>query len=89
MNFAQKYRLVWIDAALANGSAIRSADLCEAFGISVPQASKDLSAYREQYGDLIAYDRPSKCYRRKGDVNAFPKTWHWPVLAAQTVVKNA
>ena len=50
-----EFRLFW------EGGVNRS-DIVDEFGVSVPQASKDLSLYQEQAPDNIRYDRSQKRY---------------------------
>ena len=62
MRFSAAFRLVWIDAVLQRGERRRRADLVEAFGISVPQASSDLAAYRRLFPGAARYDKGKKGY---------------------------
>jgi hypothetical protein len=89
MTFAQTFRLIWIDAVLDRGLRLRRADLCDAFGISVPQASADIQLYAKRFPDHIAYDRTSKGYFRNGASSAFDLTLHHPVITAQSAVQIA
>jgi len=50
-----EFRLFWEDG-------VNRSDIVEEFGVSVPQASKDLALYREQAPDNIRYDRSLKRY---------------------------
>jgi predicted DNA-binding transcriptional regulator YafY len=55
-------RLEFIDFRLFWEGAINRADIMEQFGVSVPQASKDLSLYQEQAPANIVYDKSEKRY---------------------------
>jgi predicted DNA-binding transcriptional regulator YafY len=50
-----EFRLFWEDG-------VNRSDIVEEFGVSVPQASKDLALYQEQAPDNIRYDRSLKRY---------------------------
>lgn len=58
-----KRRLWFISDRIAKGSLNRS-DLCEAFGISVPQASADIGAWMKAHPGEAVYDQTAKCYVR-------------------------
>lgn len=87
MSFAAKMRQVWIDAMLDQGGLLRRADICEAFGISVPQASIDLNSYRAAHPEMITYDPTAKGYRRAGQESAYPQSTHDAVRQAQAAVQ--
>jgi predicted DNA-binding transcriptional regulator YafY len=55
-------RLEFIEFRLFWDRSINRADLVRFFGISVPQASKDLALYEERAPGNMEYDRRSKCY---------------------------
>ncbi len=55
-------RLEFIDFRLFWEGAINRADIMKQFGVSVPQASKDLSLYQELARANIAYDKSEKHY---------------------------
>ena len=55
-------RLEFIEFRLYWEGRINRADIVYQFGVSVPQASKDLSRYQELAPDNIAYDRREKRY---------------------------
>lgn len=50
-----EFRLFWEDG-------VNRSDIIEEFGVSVPQASKDLALYQQQAPDNIRYDRSLKRY---------------------------
>lgn len=86
MNFAQKMRLVWIAGALADDKPFQRKDLCAAFDISLPQASADISAFRDRYPTMIRYDNRLRAYFRKGRDSAFDQDILDTVAAAQCAV---
>lgn len=88
MNFARAMRLIWIDAALQTRLR-RRADLVAAFGISVPQASSDLTAFAGMFPNRMTYDRSAKAYRAKSTMAAYEPALHGPVLSCQRAVRQA
>ena len=86
MRFSTAFRLVWIDAVLQRGDRLRRADLVEAFGISVPQASSDLATYRRLFPGAARYDSSKKGYFKDGPP-CFGGGAHDAVLKAQKTVK--
>lgn len=87
MNFARSFRMIWIDAVLQS-RLLRRADLVTAFGISVPQASKDLTAFAVTFPGRMAYDPSLKGYKAKSTVSAIDPAFHTPVLSGQMAVKR-
>src|ERR1700747_2130836 len=55
-------RLEFIEFRLFWEGGVNRADLIGTFGISVPQASKDLSLYQEQAPGNVVYDKSAKRY---------------------------
>ncbi|MDE0712560.1 MAG: WYL domain-containing protein [Rhodospirillales bacterium] len=55
-------RLEFIEFRLYWEGGINRSDIVEQFGVSVPQASKDLSRYQELAPDNMAYDKSEKRY---------------------------
>src|ERR1700676_2282236 len=55
-------RLEFVEFRLFWEGGINRSDIVEQFGVSVPQASKDLTLYQEQAPDNIRYDRSQKRY---------------------------
>ena len=55
-------RLEFIDFRLYWEGAINRVDIMNKFGVSVPQASKDLSLYQEQAPDNLIYNKSEKRY---------------------------
>ncbi len=62
MRWGVEQRLEFIDFRLLWEGGINRADIMEAFGISVPQASKDLSLYEEKAPGNLQYDKREKRY---------------------------
>ncbi len=55
-------RLEFIEFRLYWEGGVNRSDIVDEFGVSVPQASKDLSLYQEQAPENIRYDRSLKRY---------------------------
>ncbi|MER8387080.1 WYL domain-containing protein [Mesorhizobium sp. M1380] len=55
-------RLEFVEFRLFWEGRVNRSDIVEEFGVSIPQASKDLSLYQEQAPDNIVYDRSEKRY---------------------------
>src|ERR1700722_3589805 len=55
-------RLEFIEFRLLWEGGVNRADLIDTFGISVPQASKDLALYQEQAPGNVVYDKSAKRY---------------------------
>jgi predicted DNA-binding transcriptional regulator YafY len=55
-------RLEFIEFRLYWDGAVNRSDLIERFGVSVPQASNDLTAYRQLAPENVAYDLSGKRY---------------------------
>lgn len=64
MNYAIEQRMRLIDFLLGHYGTIQRAALADYFGISIPQASKDLSVYNKLAPANMKYDAVEKCYRR-------------------------
>jgi predicted DNA-binding transcriptional regulator YafY len=60
-------RLEFIEFRLFWEGGINRADIMERFGVSVPQASKDLSLYEEKAPGNLVYDRRQKRYFAASD----------------------
>lgn len=68
-------RLQFIDFRLRWEGRINRADLTDHFGVSVPQASLDISKYTELAPINLEYDRSSKTYVATADFRSvFPQT---------------
>jgi hypothetical protein len=59
---APKRRLEFIEFRLYWEGAVNRSDLIDQFGVSVPQASNDLTAYRQLAPNNVTYDVSAKCY---------------------------
>lgn len=55
-------RLEFIEFRLYWEGGINRADIVDQFGLSVPQASKDLTRYQELAPNKMAYDKSEKRY---------------------------
>lgn len=55
-------RLEFVEFRLFWEGGVNRSDIVDEFGVSVPQASKDLALYQEQAPDNIVYDRSGKRY---------------------------
>lgn len=62
MRWGVEKRLEFIEFRLFWEGGINRADIMERFGVSVPQASKDLSLYEEKAPGNLAYDKRQKRY---------------------------
>lgn len=62
LRWSQQRRLEFIDARLCWDGRLNRADLCETFGISIPQASVDIARYSEQAPGNLQYDKASRSY---------------------------
>lgn len=64
LNYAVQQRLRMIDMLLEHYGTVRRSVLSDYFGISTPQASKDLGDYNEMAPGNMEYDLRAKCYKR-------------------------
>src|ERR1700722_13797818 len=62
MRWGVEKRLEFIEFRLFWEGGINRVDIMEQFGVSVPQASKDLSLYEEKAPGNLQYDRRQKRY---------------------------
>lgn len=63
MRWGVEKRLEFIEFRLFWEDGINRADIMDQFGVSVPQASKDLTLYEEKAPGNLAYDKSAKRYR--------------------------
>lgn len=63
MRWGVEKRLEFIEFRLFWEGGINRADIIEQFGVSVPQASKDLTLYEEKAPGNLQYDKSAKRYR--------------------------
>lgn len=63
MRWGVEKRLEFIEFRLFWEGGINRADIIEQFGVSVPQASKDLTLYEEKAPGNLHYDKSAKRYR--------------------------
>src|SRR5262245_907144 len=62
MRWGVEKRLEFIEFRLFWEGGINRADIMDRFGVSMPQASKDISLYEEQAPGNLVYDRRQKRY---------------------------
>jgi hypothetical protein len=67
MTWFHRQRIEWILETLRIFEFINRDHLMRKFGISQPQASKDLATFARSYPDVMAYDASRKCYVLNGD----------------------
>ncbi|HBR93160.1 MAG TPA: hypothetical protein DEA90_03245, partial [Opitutae bacterium] len=60
--WSEQQRLIFVERLLYWRGSINRKDLCEHFGISMPQATKDLVAYTSMNSGACSYDVRQKCY---------------------------
>jgi DeoR/GlpR family transcriptional regulator of sugar metabolism len=60
----ENQRIAWIAEMLLIYGFINREHLVRKFGISVPQASKDLSSFAKNSSGGMVYDLSKKCYVR-------------------------
>ena len=72
LNYAVIQRLRLVDTSLANTLNVNRQILVDYFGISMPQASKDLSVYQNLAPHNMAYDLHIKAYRPR---LTFQRVW--------------
>lgn len=65
MNWAAKQRQIFIRERLNETGQINRADIMKEFGISVAQASLDLSTFRDQNPRAVVYDLRAKTYLKR------------------------
>lgn len=64
MKYAQQQRLVFIDLLLDHYGTLNRANLMDYFGISQPQASRDIRDYRALAPHNATYEPTRKTYVR-------------------------
>lgn len=62
MNWYEHHRMEWISETLRVFGFINRQHLRNKFGISQPQASKDLMNFMRQYPDAMVYNLSAKRY---------------------------
>jgi len=70
MHWFERTRVWWIGDALFVYGFINREHLQRKFGISQPQASKDLATFARLYPGRMAYDLTRKCYVRADNEGA-------------------
>jgi hypothetical protein len=64
--WSEQQRLLFVERLLFWRGTINRRDLCDYFGISLPQATNDLVAYSSLNPGACQYDVRRKCYVRHG-----------------------
>jgi len=72
LSFAHTFRLRFIDFLLAEYGTLNRSAIMDYFGISMPQASRDIQTYIALAPSNLEYDRVGKTYRRTDD---FQRVW--------------
>ena len=67
MRWGVEKRLEFIEFRLFWEGGINRADIIDQFGVSVPQASKDLTLYEKKAPGNLHYDKSAKRYRASDD----------------------
>lgn len=62
MSLSQKLRIIWIEGRAREVGFINRSDICEAWDLSLPQATKDLVLFSELFPGRLKYDVRSKRY---------------------------
>lgn len=62
MRWFEQQRMDWIAETLRVFGFINREHIQKKFGVSVPQASKDLSAFQKLNPGVMHYDKSRKCY---------------------------
>ena len=70
MRWGVEQRIEFIEFRLFWEGSINRADIVEYFGVSVPQASKDLTLYQERAPGNMEYDTRGKRYVAAEEVRA-------------------
>lgn len=87
MNFAQLFRLIWIDHRLHTHGKVNRKHIMAAFGISKPQAVIDIRAFRDSHPTTLSYDRVVRAYTRSAFTPAaYPLAVRIAVREAQEAV---
>lgn len=68
MRWGVEKRLEFIEFRLFWEGGINRADIVDQFGVSIPQASKDLTLYEEKAPGNLHYDKSAKRYRAADDL---------------------
>lgn len=72
MRYAVEQRLRLIDFLLVHYGTLNRAALVDYFGVSVPQASVDISDYIALAPENLVYDKTAKTYLRTSN---FKRVW--------------
>lgn len=55
-------RLDYIDFRMMTAGTLRREDIMRTFGVSMPQASKDINEFLRLHPGSLVYDKTAKCY---------------------------
>ena len=83
-----KKRLEFIEFRLFWEGGINRADITEQFGVSVPQASKDLSLYEGKAPGNLVYDKSAKRYLASNNFRPILLVPHADTYLAQLIVST-
>lgn len=78
MTHQQLFRYLYVFSILKDHGRVNRSDLIRVFGISAPQASKDLTSITELWPGAMRYDPKAKAYV----VETLPIGVHWNGLSA-------
>ena len=67
MRYFEKLRHEFIGKFLKENGHINRSDLCDEFGISIPQASNDLKKWMKKNPGIIGYNTRKKIYEALND----------------------
>lgn len=87
MNISQAMRLIWIDHHV-RGNLLNRSDLINAFGVSPPQASIDITKFRMRHPGRLVYDTSRRCYYGAGKA-VYPLAAGLAVTDAASCAKRA
>lgn len=65
ISWFRRQRLEWIDEISEIYGFINREHICKKFGISIPQASLDLTDFNKIFPGRLQYDRSAKIYLRQ------------------------
>lgn len=79
--YSVERRLDYIDWRMVSHGSVRRSDIVRQFGVSMSQASHDLTAYTAQYPDALRYDMQWRSWRAS-DGYVTLRGWTRTALAA-------
>lgn len=66
----QKVRFSFIESAIIERNEVQRRNLCNAFSITEPTATRLFRAYKEKYPDNLTFDISARCYRASDSFEA-------------------